>query len=142
MKSLILVILQFGLILLLLAGTKERNNPELSATFLCISVLLMIWAVAAMKKSRLRIMPDPHRDALLITAGPYRYIRHPMYTAVLLACIGLLCAHFSFLRFCYWAALSLVLVMKMMYEEKMLSKKFEQYTAYSKNTYRILPYIF
>ncbi|MFZ1527378.1 MAG: methyltransferase [Ferruginibacter sp.] len=142
MKSVILVILQFALTLLLAAGTNTLNHPPAFSIFLGISFLLMVWAVAAMKQSGLRIMPDPHLNAVLITNGPYRYIRHPMYTAVLCGGIALLFANFSLPRLGYWAALALVLVLKLLYEEKMLSKKFENYTGYAKNTCMIIPFIF
>ena len=142
MKAILLVILQFTLILLLLAGTRGMNHLVLSSIFFGIAVLLMVWAIAAMKQSRLRIMPDPHREASLITTGPYRHIRHPMYTAVLCGGAGLLFAHFSFLRLCYWAALAVVLVLKLLYEEKMLTQKFKNYADYTKTTSRILPWIF
>ncbi len=142
LKSLLLVVLQFSFILLLLAGTKNMKQPVLFTIFLSVSVLLLVWAAVVMKKSRLRIMPDPHRNATLVNSGPYRLIRHPMYTAVLCAGIALLLAHFSYIRLFYWAALFVVLVSKLLYEEKMLSQKFRNYPGYMKKTFRIIPWVF
>lgn len=95
-----------------------------------------------MKKSKLRILPEPSADAVLITNGPYRFIRHPMYTAILLGCIGLLIDHFTFLRLIMMISLAIVLITKLLWEEKMLTETFEGYKNYMAHTYRLLPFIF
>jgi protein-S-isoprenylcysteine O-methyltransferase Ste14 len=98
--------------------------------------------MATMQKSKLRILPEPSPNATLITNGPYHFIRHPMYTAILLGSVGLLINHFTWMRLSMVIALAIVLIIKLTWEEKMLSKKFGEYMDYMKHTKRILPFIF
>ncbi len=96
----------------------------------------------AMQKSKLRILPEPSATATLITNGPYRFIRHPMYTAILLGSTGLLIHQFTLVRLVLIIALAIVLLIKLGWEEKMLSQKFEGYKNYMKQTQKLFPFIF
>jgi len=95
-----------------------------------------------MQKSKLRILPEPSANATLVTRGPYRFIRHPMYTAILLGSTGLLIHYFTWMRLSMAIALAIVLLIKLTWEEKMLLQKFDAYRDYMKHTKRILPFIF
>lgn len=141
-KSILLVALQFIFILLLLLGTPLHNIPVLAYAFIILSILLVLWAVIAMQKSKLRILPEPSLHAVLITNGPYRFIRHPMYTAILLASAGLLTHQFTWIRLAIVIALAIILLVKLFWEEQMLSQKFEAYEQYTKSTHRLIPFIF
>ena len=142
LKSLILVGLQFLFIFLLLTTTPWRHLPVASYVLIGLSVALILWAGWTMKKSKLRIFPQPAQSATLVVNGPYRFIRHPMYTSVLLCTAGLLAAGFSWLRLVYAMLLLGVLVLKLLWEEEMLSRKFEGYKAYQKQTKRLLPFLY
>ena len=142
LKSILLVALQFVLILLLLSGTSLNNFSIASSVFITLSLGLVFWAVATMQKSKLRIFPEPSANAVLITSGPYRFIRHPMYTSILLGSIGLLIHQFTPMRSAIVITLAIVLFIKLTWEEKMLCQKFEGYKNYMKQTQRLFPYIF
>ncbi len=141
-KSVLLVALQFLLILLLLLNTSIKSVPALAYVFIILSVILVFWAIAAMQKSKLSILPEPSANAVLITNGPYRFVRHPMYTAIIIGSIGLLISHFSAFSLGCMLALLIILLIKLTWEEKMLSKKFTAYENYMKHTSRLIPYIF
>jgi len=141
-KSILLVALQFGCISILLAGSSFHKPAILPAAFFVPAVLLAIWAIVTMQKSKLRIFPEPAEHAVLITNGPYRFIRHPMYTAVILGCIGLLIAHFTLLRLVVLMVLTAVLIFKLTWEEDMLLLKFKAYQQYRNRTSRLVPFLF
>jgi protein-S-isoprenylcysteine O-methyltransferase Ste14 len=141
-KSILLVVFQFVLILLLILGSPLKKVPALAYTFIIFSILLVFWAIATMKKSKLRIRPEPSPHATLITTGPYRFIRHPMYTAILMGSVGLLVHQFTWLRLLIVIALTMVLVSKLTWEERMLLQKFEAYRDYMGRSKRLLPFIF
>jgi protein-S-isoprenylcysteine O-methyltransferase Ste14 len=141
-KSLILVALQFIFIFWLVIGSAITNMSFLSIGFIVLAIGLLIWAVFTMQKSKLRIFPEPSMHATLIIDGPYRYIRHPMYTSILLGISGLLIHDFTPFRLGLAIALIIVLVVKLNWEEKLLSKKFEGYNLYIKYTKRLFPYIY
>jgi len=141
-KSILLVALQFLFIILLLSGTQLKNISLLAYAFLILSIVLVLWAMATMQKSKLRILPEPSPNATLITNGPYHFIRHPMYTAILFGSTGLVIHHFTWLRLSMVIALAIVLIIKLTWEERMLLQKFETYGEYMKHTKRILPFIY
>ena len=142
LKSLLLVGLQFLFIVILLSGSPLNKLSGSSYTFLLPAILLVLWAIITMQKSNLRILPEPSLHATLITNGPYRFIRHPMYTAILLGSIGLLVHQFTWIRLAIVIALAMVLLIKLNWEEKLLTRKFEAYEQYTKSTYRLIPFIF
>lgn len=141
LKSTLLVSSQMVLILLLVVSTPYRHIPLLSYLFILASVLLVYWAYNSMKKSKFRVSPVPDEQATLITDGPYRYIRHPMYTAILLCCAGLLICHFTWLRLAMAVTLAIVLIFKLSWEEEMLKEKFAEYGEYMKRSKRVLPFV-
>ena len=141
-KSILLVTLQFLLIGLLLAGASFQKTSLIAAIFIALAMLLVTWAVVAMQKSKLSILPEPSTHAVLITNGPYRFIRHPMYAAILIGCAGLLINHFTWIGFSISVALAMVLIFKLGWEEKMLTEKFGEYAAYRKHTSRLIPFVY
>ena len=83
--------------------------------------------------------PQPRADAHLITDGPYRYVRHPMYVTVLLGAAGwALCAG-GLVRALIVLALLLVLNGKAALEERLLLARWPGYAAYRERTRRFLP---
>jgi protein-S-isoprenylcysteine O-methyltransferase Ste14 len=85
-----------------------------------------------------------HNEHVLIIDGPYRWVRHPAYTGLLLALVAagvalgdaialLLLTVPSFLAFKFRIAI----------EEKLLNKKFgTAYRDYSNSTAKLLPWLF
>lgn len=140
--SLLIVSVQFILITLIVLQTSFSQINVMGAILSCIAVFILLWSVWVMKKSRLRIMPQPSAQATLITSGPYSMIRHPMYTAVLTGCAGLITINFSTTRLLLFIVLTLVLVVKLNLEEKLLLLQFKQYQQYRLRTYKLIPFIF
>lgn len=141
-KSILLVSLQFLFIGILVMGSSLQNINSAATIVILLSILLVFWAITAMQKSKLRILPEPSSDATLITNGPYRFIRHPMYTAILLGCIGLLLNFFSMIRLVIFLALATILIIKLTWEETMLIQKFDAYKSYRNRTSRLIPFLF
>jgi len=103
---------------------------------------LVIWAVRAMKRNA-NVIPVPKKDGVLITSGPYHYIRHPMYIAQIIAVIPLIYEHYTVARGIALAILIVTLLFKLHYEEKRLVMHFgEAYKIYQKSSKKLLPYIF
>ena len=80
----LLVALQFGLMVVLptlAAPTVLKGGIPISAILLAISsMMLFVWTLLHNRLGNFNIRPTPKSCGQLITTGPYRLIRHPMYT--------------------------------------------------------------
>jgi len=137
--SLILVVLQFaGIIILGLTGPGFPTQPPAVALVGC-GLGIGLWALWTMRKSRFRVLPEVAQEAHLITDGPYRFVRNPMYLAVLMATLGWVVETPSFVRWGVWAGIAITLALKLLYEERLLSKHFEDYPEYRRRIKRLIP---
>lgn len=137
-----LVIIQFYCILYLAQNAANIYHDASTLIPVISGMIILLWAVWEMKKSKLQIFPDVERDATLIKTGPYKLIRHPMYTGVILLCLGLLISNITIGGIFFFIILLIDLVAKLHYEEKLLIKHFAEYTNYRKKTKKLIPYIY
>jgi protein-S-isoprenylcysteine O-methyltransferase Ste14 len=107
-----------------------------------MGVALGIWAVITLGRHNLNITPLIKQEAQLVTWGPYRFIRHPMYSGLLLTIWPLIIDRFSLLLLITGLVLTLVIILKLFFEESALKKHFVEYDDYMKTTKRLFPYIF
>jgi protein-S-isoprenylcysteine O-methyltransferase Ste14 len=78
----------------------------------------------------------------VITTGPYRYIRHPMYSGILVMLLATPIALGSYWALIPTAVIPFSLVFRILNEEKILSEQLAGYTEYCQKTpYRLIPYI-
>jgi protein-S-isoprenylcysteine O-methyltransferase Ste14 len=135
---------QFGLLaalIILPAGDLwSRGVVSLSAAGVLLVGGFVVAALAGLRLGpSLTPLPIPKDDGELVTSGLYHYVRHPIYTGVLLAGAGLVVAQASLGHIVGWVALWGVLTLKALGEEKMLSEKYDGYAEYSNKTGRFFP---
>jgi protein-S-isoprenylcysteine O-methyltransferase Ste14 len=109
-------------------------------TLAILGFVLLQWAQVSLGKSW-SDTPRMMTDQELVTRGPYRYIRHPIYTAFLLILGSTLFISSNWLiGVCLIAMTSLEIVSRVQYEESLMIEYFgEQYRLYMERTGRILP---
>lgn len=130
------------LFLLLITGPWFANNVILLAAELA-AIALGAWAIGIMvARSKFSGLPEPRKRAKLIEVGPYRLIRNPMYSAVLLGFGALLINYHSPVRIGLYLAELTVLLIKIPAEEKFLEKVFPGYAAYKSRTKRLIPFLY
>jgi protein-S-isoprenylcysteine O-methyltransferase Ste14 len=79
----------------------------------------------------------------LVTGGLYRVIRHPSYLGLLLALFGWALVFRSSIGFLVSLLLIPPLVARMNSEEALLESEFgEQYSAYRRRTWRLVPFVY
>jgi protein-S-isoprenylcysteine O-methyltransferase Ste14 len=140
-----LVFAQFGLLAMLILQVGNRWSilrlDHVTAGLLTLSVLLAVWALTANRVGNFKIVPEPKQGGKLITHGPYHFIRHPMYTSLLLfaaACSLIIDGWWAWFN---WLALLLVIVFKAAIEEHYLMQHFSQYSEYCRRSKRFIPWL-
>jgi len=141
-KSNVLVALQMICIILLLVMVPVWKVGYIALIVVLGGFSLGCWAVVTMRLDNLSVRPDIKQNARLVRSGPYRVIRHPMYTAVLLTLAPLVVDKPSVYNIIIWIILLLTLLYKLNYEERLLKYHFEGYAAYMLESWRIIPYIY
>jgi protein-S-isoprenylcysteine O-methyltransferase Ste14 len=140
----LLVILQMGLLLLLAAAAataaRAAQVPAPAWVLAAAALALAAWTLAHNRIGNFNIRPLPKAGGRLITSGPYRWIRHPMYSTVLLgaAALAWVAPAWAWLA---WAALAGVLWVKSSLEERALVQLHPAYAAYRRRTRRLLPWL-
>ena len=104
--------------------------------------LLMAWALITLGHNYQLGGSSPRSEDRLVIHGPYRLIRHPMYTAALCISLGLalLIQSWAFFGvFCIYLVLILMLIPM---EEENLRKAYgEQYIVYQHKSGKIIPFM-
>lgn len=142
----VLVALQLALMALLaVIGVPAfliGRAPLLAWAMAAAGVLLGLWALSCNRPGNFNIRPAPREGGHLVQEGPYRWIRHPMYTAVI-AC-GLACAMAATSPWGWLgvAALVAVLATKATVEERWMLAVHPGYAAYRARTRRFVPGVF
>ena len=106
-------------------------------------MIVGLWTLLHNRIGNFNVHPAPKAEGQLVTSGPYRYVRHPMYSAVLLVAVAAVCFYQADSRkIGCWLALLLVLWLKSLLEEQALSNHFREYADYARRVGRFVPRLF
>jgi len=139
----VLVVLQLVLIAVLVAlgapaFVRGRAAPG-AWIFAAAGTALIVWALYWNRPGNFNVRPVPRPGARLIEQGPYRWIRHPMYSAVMLCGIAAAWAAASWPAWLAEAALVAVLAAKAGLEERWMLARHAEYASYCARTRRFVP---
>jgi protein-S-isoprenylcysteine O-methyltransferase Ste14 len=139
-----LVAAQFTLLGLLaaLALPRFRNAPAGAWALALAAVLLGAWALSCNRPGNFNVRPAPRAGGRLVRSGPYRWIRHPMYTSVMVGGAACVWAAPS-----AWTGLALALLVadlwiKATLEERWMLQEHPDYAGYRAGTWRFVPFVF
>ena len=102
------------------------------------AALLMIWARMTFGMRSFHAEANPTAGGL-VTSGPYRYFRHPIYAAILYFVWAGVVAHFSLGSVLIGVAATAMLGLRIRSEEVLLNRAYPEYAAYSSRTARVRP---
>lgn len=118
------------------------NVTTASLTVILLSLLLVFcgttfatWAVFYLGRS-VSLIAEARK---LVTGGPYRFVRHPLYLGEQVAITGVLLRYLSPVVVFVFAVQIAFQFYRMSCEEKVLAATFPEYADYARRTWRVLP---
>jgi len=105
--------------------------------------ILLAWALFTIRGNYQVGGSSPRASDELVTGGPYRFVRHPMYAAALCISLGLACLTHSLAYFCMFCIYVLLILLLIPLEEEGLRRAYgERYRAYRDTVKRLAPPFF
>lgn len=139
----LLVFAQFLLLFLLFLNANFNINIShiiFVLSSLIIAALMALWTFSHNHIGNFNIVPDIKEECCLITSGPYKYIRHPMYFEVLMTGLGSF-AWFAAYKIVIFILLVVVLYAKATIEERLWCERDVAYQQYKKQTKMFIPFV-
>ena len=121
-----------------------RNLFSSSTLVICLQVvasLLFLWARVTFGRRSYHVGADPTEGGL-VTVGPYRFIRHPIYAAMCLFTLAGVAAHWSWSSGLCGALILGSAVMRIYCEEPLVAARYPEYAQYKARTWRMIPYVY
>ena len=119
---------------------RSENLAVLAASNLCLALGMgqAIYAVAYLRH-RFSIVPEARG---LVTSGPYRLVRHPIYLGEIVAGFGLVLPTITGLHALVFVLFVTAEVVRTYYEEGVLRRTYPEYAAYAAGTRRLVPFLY
>jgi protein-S-isoprenylcysteine O-methyltransferase Ste14 len=111
----------------------------IGAALAAMGLAVGVWAALKMGAS-FRVHPDPNGRGL-VTGGPFAFVRHPIYTALIFVALGYALSTGYAVKFVATLYLLVVLHYKAEYEEKALLSVYPDYAVYKQKTGKFVPFI-
>jgi protein-S-isoprenylcysteine O-methyltransferase Ste14 len=106
-----------------------------------LALALAVWARACFPAGQFSTHPEPKAPRLIET-GPYRWVRHPLYTASETVVWSGVLSHLSPLNLAIGAVTLTAAIVRIADEEALLRAQVPGYTEYARRTRRIVPFVF
>jgi len=118
-------------------------SPSLSTIGVIITVvgmMLFVWARQTLGGNWSQTV-SAKEGPELVTSGPYRHVRHPMYSSGLIACIGSAMAAGGAFVFLF-VFLTPLFLWRVGAEDRLMSQQFpNEYPAYKERTKALIPFV-
>jgi protein-S-isoprenylcysteine O-methyltransferase Ste14 len=88
-----------------------------------LGVALGIWAVRSVGENNWSVYPTPNEGSSISATGAYKYVRHPMYTALILFFLPVALRADGWFSWILYGVLVFTLFVKILFEERQLIKK-------------------
>ena len=138
--SIVGFVLMVVAVLALLALRSLLADLTVTIILQIISVVLMIWARMTFRRRSFHLAANPTEGGL-VTSGPYRFIRHPIYASILLFMVAGVISHISLESIILSIVFMIGVVLRIYSEEKLVVLQYPEYTSYAAKTKRIIPFI-
>lgn len=92
--------------------------------------------------SNLTAVPRPKEDAFMVVHGAYRFVRHPIYSGIILGALGLGFLRGGWLGLLYAFTLFIFFDIKSRREEAWLREKYADYADYQQRVPKLVPFVY
>jgi len=130
-----------GALLGLLASRTLFSSSLLVISVQVLALLLFLWARFTFGRRSFHVGANPTEGGL-VTGGPYRYIRHPIYAALCLFTSAGVVAHWSWSAGLCGGLILGSAVLRILCEESLVAARYPEYAQYSATTWRMIPYVY
>ena len=115
--------------------------PTIGVALLALGLAFSVWARRHLGRnwSAHVVVKEDHA---LIRTGPYRHVRHPIYTGILLAMLGMAVAIGEWRTLVGFAFMVLSFAMKSREEESRMRETFPEYGEYERGTAALIPFVY
>jgi len=101
---------------------------------------LMLWARLTFGGRSFHAGADPTQGGV-VTTGPYRFVRHPIYGAILLFVWAGVVAHGTTLSVLTGIVATAALAVRTVAEEELVFEAYPEYAEYARHTKRVIPFV-
>jgi len=123
-------------------GGRSDTGFWIGIAIMVLGFALRIWAVTTLGAS-FRTTVETHTNQAVVDRGPYRLIRHPSYSGLILMCIGDGVALQNWLSLAIAVILPLVALLYRIHieEQTLVSSIGSDYQKYQSKTKRLIPWV-
>jgi len=101
----------------------------------------MIWARVTFGMRSFHAAANPTEGGI-VTTGPYRFLRHPIYAAILYFLWTGVASHASVLSVTAGVVATLGIAGRIVTEERLVTERYPEYREYAARTKRVVPFVF
>jgi protein-S-isoprenylcysteine O-methyltransferase Ste14 len=111
--------------------------------FYVMGYLLMVWALIKLGDNYQLGGSTPRSKDEMVMNGPYRLVRHPMYTAALIISLGLACLTQSWVFLGVFGIYLILILLLIPLEEDGLRQAYDkQYIPFQQRTKKLIPFVY
>lgn len=107
-----------------------------------LSAALTAWALSVNRYAEAVSRVQSERGQRVCSTGPYAYVRHPMYSAIIMWCVAVVMVMPSVWVAAVSAAVAVVIVVRTALEDGMLARDLDGYAEYRREVrWRLIPFV-
>lgn len=132
-------VLMAAAVALVYRGALLGTGP-ISLSLQVAGIALMVWSRLTFGLRSFHYAANPTQGGL-VTSGPYRYLRNPIYAAAWLILWTGVAVHWSPMNGALAAVVAVTLLIRIACEEALLRGTYPEYADYATKTARLIPFV-